>query len=129
MLAIVSWLLILADDITVIKYTQSFVPLFFSDIIVNVLLSTFFLFTFLGFKVEIGSKRTGHFNDLLWQVFIIGAITVLISLIIKSIGLFKQNDAIFNDPLVSNILYHIKNFVLPVHSKQERFIIMRYLFT
>ena len=114
MLAIVSWLLILADDITVIKYTQSFVPLFFSDIIVNVLLSTFFLFTFLGFKVEIGSKRTGHFNDLLWQVFIIGAITVLISLIIKSIGLFKQNDAFFNDPLVSNILYHINIGIITI---------------
>lgn len=114
MLAIVSWLLILADDITVIKYTQSFIPLFFSDIIVNVLLSTFFLFTFLGFKVEIGSKRTGHFNDLLWQVFIIGAITVLISLIIKSIGLFSQNDAFFNDPLVTNVLYHINIGIITI---------------
>jgi len=114
MLAIVSWLLILVDDITVIKYTQSFVPLFFSDIIVNVLLSTFFLFTFLGFKVEIGSKRTGHFNDLLWQVFIIGAITVLISLIIKSIGLFKQNDVFFNDPLISNILYHVNIGIITI---------------
>lgn len=114
MLAIVSWLLILADDITVIKYTQSFIPLYFSDIIVNVLLSTFFLFTFLGFKVEIGSKRTGHFNDLLWQVFIIGAITVLISLIIKSIGLFSQNDVFFHDPLVSNVLYHINIGIITI---------------
>ena len=114
MLAIVSWLLILADDITVIKYTQSFIPLFFSDIIVNVLLSTFFLFTFLGFKVEIGSKRTGHFNDLLWQVFITGSITVLISLIIKFVGLFSQNDIFFNDPLISNILYHINIGIITI---------------
>jgi sigma-B regulation protein RsbU (phosphoserine phosphatase) len=114
MLAIVSWLLILADDITVIKYTQSFIPLFFSDIIVNVLLSTFFLFTFLGFKVEIGSRRTGHFNDLLWQVFITGAITVLISLIIKSVGLFSQNDIFFTDPLISNVLYHINIGIITI---------------
>lgn len=113
-LAIVSWVLILADDIAVIKYTQSFIPLFFSDLILNILLSTFFLFTFLGFKVEIGSKRTGHFNDLLWQVFITGAITVFISLIIKSVGLFSQNPIFLSDPLVANILYHINIGIITI---------------
>jgi sigma-B regulation protein RsbU (phosphoserine phosphatase) len=114
LLAIVSWLLILADDIAVIEYSQSFIPLFFSDIILNILLSTFFLFTFLGFKVDIGSKRTGHFNDLLWQVFITGAITILISLIIKSFGIFSQNTIFLSDPLISNILYHINIGIITI---------------
>ncbi len=107
LLAFVSWLLILADDVMVIRYSQTIIPQYLSDIIVNILLCTFFLFTFLGFKIEIGKKRTGQFNDLLWQVFIIGAITILVSLTIKSIGLFNNNQALLNDPLISNILYHI----------------------
>ena len=113
-LAFVSWVLILADDVTVIRISQPLIPLFFSDIIINVLLSTFFLFTFLGFKIEIGSKRSGNFNDLLWQVFIIGAITVLISLIIKSVGLFNKNALFLNDPLISNILYHINIGIITI---------------
>ncbi|ABG57487.1 sigma factor sigB regulation protein [Cytophaga hutchinsonii ATCC 33406] len=114
LLAFVSWVLILADDITVIRLAQPIIPSYFSDILVNTFLSTFFLFTFLGFKIEIGLKRSGNFNDLLWQVFIIGAITVLISLIIKSIGIFSNNDFFIYDPLVSNILYHINIGIITI---------------
>ncbi|MGN6645961.1 MAG: GAF domain-containing SpoIIE family protein phosphatase [Cytophaga sp.] len=113
-LAFVSWVLILVDDITVIRLTSPIIPLYFSGILINVLLSTFFLFTFLGFKIEIGSKRTGHFNDLLWQVFITGAITVLISLTIKSAGLFSHNSMFLNDPLISNILYHVNIGIITI---------------
>ena len=114
LLAFVSWVLILADDITVIRVAQPVIPSYFSDILVNTLLSTFFLFTFLGFKIEIGLKRSGNFNDLLWQVFIIGAITVLISLIIKSVGIFSNNDFFLSDPLVSNVLYHINIGIITI---------------
>ncbi|MBC7450850.1 MAG: SpoIIE family protein phosphatase [Cytophagales bacterium] len=111
-LAIVSWLLILVDDIAVIHFSRAFLP--YSDVSINILLSTFFLFTFLGFKIEIGHSRSGQFNDLLWQVFIIGAVTVLISLSIKTVGLLNHNDHFLNDPLMTNVLYHINIGIITV---------------
>ena len=113
-LAIISWLLILVDDIAVIHLSHPFLPYYFSDILVNVLLSIFYLFIFLGFKIEIGLKRTGQFNDLLWQVFIIGAITVLISLTIKAAGLLFEDEHTLSDPLITNILYHINIGIITV---------------
>lgn len=106
-LAFISWCLLLVNDILIIHHPGSSFPIIFSDIAMNVFISTFFLFTFLGFKIEIGMQRTGQLTDMLWQVFLLGAVTIPITIIIKlASDLFFDNE-ITHDPLLSNIFNHI----------------------
>lgn len=106
-LALLSWIILLVNDVLIIQHPENNYPIIFSDIAMNVLLSTFFLFTFLGFKIQIGVQRTGQLTDMLWQVFLLGAVTIPITIIIKLAGDLLLQKQLSQDALLTNIFNHI----------------------
>ncbi|MCU0416190.1 MAG: SpoIIE family protein phosphatase [Cytophagaceae bacterium] len=106
-LALISWIILLVNDVLIIQHPENNYPIIFSDIAMNVLLSTFFLFTFLGFKIQIGVQRTGQLTDMLWQVFLLGAVTIPITIIIKLAGDLLLQKQLSQDALLTNIFNHI----------------------
>ncbi|TAH24716.1 MAG: sigma factor sigB regulation protein [Cytophagales bacterium] len=108
-LAILSWLSICA-----IEYFQYYLYVQTPDLLTRSLLSIFYIVVFLVFKMQVGSKKIGNFNEYLWQVFAVGGSTILISLLIKFliylIPFHKMEDSI----LWENIIYHINTALMVV---------------
>jgi phosphoserine phosphatase RsbU/P len=73
----------------------------------NFILSLFCLFTFLFFKIYVGSRRSTNFIDYLWQVFSIGAYTILVSLFIKFFLFIVEDSPFGNNIYLKNFFYHL----------------------
>ena len=98
----VSWLTVLSLEIIKIK-TLIFLP----DYATSIMLSCFYLTTFLYFKEKLTSRKSGNFNEYLWEVFIIGGSTILVSLGLKFFLYTFDYQPYFSNVLVTNVLYHV----------------------
>ncbi|MFN3403422.1 MAG: GAF domain-containing SpoIIE family protein phosphatase [Cytophagaceae bacterium] len=107
-LAVLSWLVLLSGDLlTLYSLHHPTFDFSISGTWRNTFLSIFFLLVFLIFKIEIGKKRGTNFIEMLWQVFIIGGITVLVSLVIKFLINFFQTPELKNNEIFVNFIYHV----------------------
>ena len=106
-LSILSWSLLVISNMISVQYYTTTSTLIFPEYLSHFLLSLFYLFTFLSFRLELGSKRTSNFTEYLWQVFSIGAYTILISLFIKFF-MYSTRDTAFSQNLyLINFFYHL----------------------
>jgi serine phosphatase RsbU (regulator of sigma subunit) len=101
-IGIISWIGVLTIELLKI-YLQISTP----DYVTDILLTFFYAVTFLTFRHEIGNKKSSNFNEYLWQVFIIGGSTILISLFIKFFFYIIDKDLHKTNILLENVLYHI----------------------
>ncbi|MCR6639595.1 MAG: SpoIIE family protein phosphatase [Sporocytophaga sp.] len=105
-ISIVSWLALVIGDLLTLYSLSHVFDFYLTDFWRNVLLTSFFLFTFLLFKINIGQKKSSNFIEMLWQVFIFGATTILISLLVKFM-LFLFGTPVFKKNLLfNNLIYH-----------------------
>jgi sigma-B regulation protein RsbU (phosphoserine phosphatase) len=106
-LAIFCWLLLvvcnLYNILQIERHRDISIPFQFT----NFVLSLFCLFTFLSFKIYVGTRRSTNFIDYLWQVFSIGAYTILISLFIKFFLFIVEDSPIAQNIYLKNLLYHL----------------------
>lgn len=101
-IGILAWVAFLGLEL--IKINKGlFIPYSFT----YVLLTIFFLATFLSFKIEIDQRKSSNFNEYLWQVFIIGGSTIMISLFIKFFFYLFNKELITSNIFIENIFYHI----------------------
>ena len=106
-LSILSWVLLVVSNLITIQYYTTTSTLVLPEYFSHFLLSLFYLFTFLSFRTELSSKRSSNFTENLWQVFSIGAYTILISLFIKFF-LYVTRDTEFSQNLyLTNFFYHL----------------------
>ncbi len=106
-LSILCWVFLLGIDLYTIYAVINGKHFFFNDFFVYLLLSLFFLFTFLSFKLNTEKSKNRNFLEQLWQVFIIGAFTIFFSLFIKFF-LYLINETSLSDNIyLVNLLYHI----------------------
>jgi len=106
-LSILCWVFLLAIDLYTIYAVINGKGFIVNDFFVYLLLSLFFLFTFLSFKLNTERSKNRNFLEQLWQVFIIGAFTIFFSLFIKFF-LYLINETSLSDNIyLVNVLYHI----------------------
>ncbi|HEY8400388.1 MAG TPA: GAF domain-containing SpoIIE family protein phosphatase [Cytophagaceae bacterium] len=106
-LAALSWISLLALNLYTIYASSNNIPFYISDPLINLLLSLFFCFVFLYFKIELAKKRSSNFIELLWQVFIIGSSTILVSLFIKFFLFLIDQSELAENIILVNFLYHL----------------------
>ncbi|MFL5728701.1 MAG: sigma factor sigB regulation protein, partial [Cytophagaceae bacterium] len=73
----------------------------------NLILTFLYIFTFLSFKIYVGSKRGNNFIEYLWQTFSIGAYTILISLFIKFFLYITEDSSFAGNLILKNLFYHL----------------------
>ncbi|HXA01757.1 MAG TPA: GAF domain-containing SpoIIE family protein phosphatase [Cytophagaceae bacterium] len=73
----------------------------------NLVLVLLFIFSFLSFKIYIGTRRGNNFIEYLWQAFSIGAYTILISLFVKFFLYITENSTFAGNLLLTNLFYHL----------------------
>lgn len=106
-LSILCWVFLLGIDLYTIYAVVNGIEVLINDFFILFLLSLFFLFTFLSFKLNTAKSKNRNFLEQLWQVFIIGAFTIFFSLFIKFF-LYLINETTFsNNIYLVNTLYHI----------------------
>lgn len=97
------WLCLSILNTFVFFSEKVYIPTEYSDFLSNYLLASFFIFTLLFFKVEIGRHKHTNYNELLTYVLFTGIISILISLFIRYfLSLEKQEHLLLN-----TIFYHI----------------------
>jgi len=74
-----------------------------ADFLSNYLLCLFILFTFLYFKIEVGTQKHETQDDYLWKVFLTGITTILSSLFIR----FFISTGIFESLKLYSIFFHL----------------------
>ena len=77
-----------------------------SDTMPQVFLTLFIISTLAYYRYKITKAESVNFIDLLWQVFITGLITTLISLAIQSFFLLFEGNTITTNEIIVNLLYH-----------------------
>ncbi|MBX9852400.1 MAG: SpoIIE family protein phosphatase [Cytophagaceae bacterium] len=106
-LSLVCWLFLVFIDSYYIYALSEDPTVAFPRYLSYVLISFFFLFVFLSFKINIGSRKTTNFIEYLWQVFSIGAYTILVSLFIKFFLYITDETPFFSNPILTNLFYHL----------------------
>ena len=106
-LSILSWTLLVISNLISIQYYTTTSTLILPEYLSHFLLSLFYLFTFLSFRIELGGKRTSNFTEYLWQVFSIGAYTILISLFIKFFMYATRETEFSKNLYLINFFYHL----------------------
>lgn len=101
------WVLLLCINMYTIYAVVNSIDFFISDYFVYLLLSLFFLFTFLSFKINITKTKSRNFIEQLWQVFIIGAFTIFLSLFIKFFLYLINESSLSHNIFLINFLYHL----------------------
>ena len=101
-ISIISWLAVLSLELIKV-HTLIFLP----DNFTSLTLSVFYLSAFLYFKEKIAAKKSSNFNEYLWEVFIIGGSTILVSLFIKFFFYLFNFELYQHNLLLNNILYHV----------------------
>lgn len=106
-LAAVSWFILLGINIYTIYAVINGIDFFISEYFVYLLLSLFYLFTFLSFKIYSTHGKARNFLEQLWQVFIIGAFTIFLSLFIKFFLYLINESSLAQNVYLINVLYHL----------------------
>ncbi len=107
--AILCWLLICG-----IEYLKYDLHIRIGDIATRTILTIFYILVFLLFKMQVGGKKIGNFNQYLWQVFVVGGSTILISLSLKLGFYFFNVENTKDSALWINILYHINTALMVI---------------
>jgi serine phosphatase RsbU (regulator of sigma subunit) len=77
------------------------------DYFVYLVLSVFFVTTFLTFKLNTSKGKARNFLEQLWQVFIIGAFTIFLSLFIRFFLYLINESSLSQNIYLINLLYHL----------------------
>ena len=77
-----------------------------SDTMPQIFLTLFIASTLVYYRYKITKAESINFIDLLWQVFITGLITTLVSLTIQSFFLLFDGNTITTNEIIVNLLYH-----------------------
>lgn len=108
-LATICWLAICG-----IEYLQYSLDLQISDFFTRTILTVFYIAVFLIFKMQVGAKKIGSFNEYLWQVFAIGGATILISLLLKFLNYLLPINQLQHSVFWINIIYHVNTALMVV---------------
>jgi serine phosphatase RsbU (regulator of sigma subunit) len=102
-LAVFFWLMLTAFNL-ITFFTQAIaLDGVVADFLANNFLCLFLIFLFLFFKIEVSTQRQPNQTEHLWQVFITGTTTILISLSIR----FLISSHTFNNVVLDAIFYHV----------------------
>ena len=107
--AILCWLVICG-----IEYLKFNLHIQIGQIVTQSFLTIFYILIFLIFKMQVGGKKIGNFNEYLWQVFVVGGSTILVSLILKLAAYFFHIEQYNHNLLIINIIYHINTALMVV---------------
>ena len=113
-LGIICWLCLVFVDLYAIYDLSNEEGIHISRYVSYILLSFFYLFTFLSFKIGVSSGKASNFLEYLWQVFSIGAYTVLVSLFIKFFLHITDETPFFQNPYLINFFYHLNIGLLTI---------------
>lgn len=109
--AVVSWLVLVFSDVTVLfsldKGLDPGVPLWLP----RVMLDLYVICLFYYYKFRIERDESLNFTDLLWKVFATGLISTVLSLSIRLIPIVLGSTALSTNILFQDVLYQI-NFAL-----------------
>ena len=101
--AVFFWLLLTSFNLTTFFTENSQIAPGIADFLANNFLVFFLIFLFLFFKIEVSTQRQPVQTEHLWQVFLTGTTTILISLFIR----FLISSKTFNSHFLDAIFYHI----------------------
>lgn len=108
-LATICWLAICG-----IEYLQYSLDLQISNFLTRTILTLFYIAVFLVFKMQVGAKKIGNFNEYLWQVFAVGGTTILISLLLKFLNYLVPLNQLQDSALWVNIIYHANTALMVI---------------
>ncbi len=110
-LSIITWLLLLFINLVIGFQNEHHLNLGVPPIASNILLTALILELWTLFRHKISKAESINFIDLLWQIFISGLLTTIVSLVIKFFFSILDARGITINVLLENILYHM-NFGL-----------------
>ncbi len=110
-LAILFWSLLTLTNLVSYFAENAFLTPSLADFFSNYLLCLFILFSFLYFKIEIGSKDLESKDDYLWRVFITGISCILTSLFIR----FFIATGFLESLLLYSVFFHLNLGLLTIY--------------
>lgn len=105
LLAIVSWLVLVFADLSIVFSEVNTIDLGIRTEIPKILLSLFSFFIFLYYKFKIEKAESINFVDLLWKVFVTGLVVTIISLFFRLLLNLLGNTKLAKDAVFLDFIY------------------------
>lgn len=101
-LGVLSW-----ASVLLIEFLRLDTSLIIPDSITKTCLSIYYLVVFFYFRINIATRKSSNFNEYLWEVFVIGGSTIIVSLFIKFFFYIFDYEMYTSNVLLVNVLYHV----------------------